>query len=191
MFDHTPIDAAQRVDSLFASWVGEDSSSLELENHSLDNLSFKIRVGGIQFVAIMRSLADTPTIAAVLHKFEREPLEPGIHPLIVVPYMGEVGDRLCREAGVAWMDLSGNARIQVGNLFIHVSGNPNEFKRVGRPSNAFAAKSSRITRYLLQHPNDSFLQAELAEATGLDPGYTSKIVHRLEERREDRIATEM
>lgn len=183
MFEPSPIDDAARVDSLFASWLDSESIQLELKNHPIDDLSFGLRVGHVQFLGMMRSLGDTPTIAAALEKFKRASLKPRVHRLLVVPFMGEVGDRLCREAGVSWVDLSGNAYIRADKLFIHVSGNPNEFKRVGRPSNVFAAKSSRITRYLLQHPKDSFLQAELADATGLDPGYTSKIVHRLEELR--------
>lgn len=183
MVQLSPIDDAQRVDYLLGSWLDPESIQLELQNHPIDDLSFGLRVGHVEFLGLMRSLGDAPTIAAALEKFKRAALKPKVHRLLVVPYMGDVGDRLCREAGVSWVDLSGNAHIRADKLFIHVSGNSNEFKRVGRPSNVFAAKSSRIARHLLQHPSDSFLQVELADSTGLAPGYTSKIVHRLEELR--------
>ena len=41
-------------------------------------------------------------------------------PLIVVPYMGEVGRERCRQADVQWLDLSGNARIIAPGLRIFV-----------------------------------------------------------------------
>jgi hypothetical protein len=37
-------------------------------------------------------------------------------PLVAVPYMGEVGQRLCDEAEVCWLDLSGNAHLVAPGL---------------------------------------------------------------------------
>ncbi len=102
-------------------------------------------------------------------------------PLVVVPHMGQVGQKLCAERGAAWMDLSGNAMIVAPGLHIRVEGRPNRFKRPGRPRTAFAPKSSRIARWLLMHPERAMSQRELAEATGLDEGFTSRIVSTLDE----------
>jgi hypothetical protein len=65
-------------------------------------------------------------------------------------------------------------------LRIIIEGKPNKFGRRGRPSSAFAPKSARIARRLLIDPHRSFRQQELARETGLDDGFTSKIVRRLE-----------
>lgn len=62
-----------------------------------------------------------------------------------------------------------------------VDGQPNRFKRRGRPASAFAPKSARISRWLLRHPDVSTTQRELAGATGLSEGLTSKVVSRLEQ----------
>lgn len=102
-------------------------------------------------------------------------------PLLVVPYMWDVGRRLCEEAGIAWMDLSGNASIHAPGLHVNVEGNPNRFTRRGRPKNLFAAKASRIARVLLLAPSQHRRQQELVEETGLSKGYVSKVVSRLEE----------
>lgn len=104
-------------------------------------------------------------------------------PLVVVPYMGDIGRRLCEEANVAWLDLSGNASLfGRPGLRIHIEGKPNQFKVVGRPQNLFAPKSARIARCLLMAPVQAFSQRELAERTGLDEGFTSRIVRGMEER---------
>lgn len=107
--------------------------------------------------------------------------ESGVIPLVVVPYMGRVGQRLCEEAGIAWMDLSGNAWIHAPGLHVTVQGRPNRFSRRGRPRNVFAPKASRISRLLLLDPSSPRSQQELTEAAGLDKGYVSRVVRRLEE----------
>jgi hypothetical protein len=101
-------------------------------------------------------------------------------PVIVVPFMAEGGRRLCEQSKVSWFDLSGNAHIEAPGLRIHVEGKPNIFKRRGRPSTVFAPKSSRIVRTLLLEPRSSFSQRELAQTAGLDEGFTSKVVRKLE-----------
>jgi hypothetical protein len=95
--------------------------------------------------------------------------------------MGETGRRLCEEHELAWLDLSGNARIKAPGLFINVEGKPNRFKSAGRPPNLFAPKSSRIVRQLLIRPDRDLNQRELSKAADLDEGYTSRIVRRFEE----------
>jgi len=100
-------------------------------------------------------------------------------PLVCVPFMGEAGSRLCREMGIAWFDLSGNAWIRAQDLFIHVQGRPNLFKAKGRPADIFAPKSSRIARWLLIHFPVSFSQKELARSTDMDEGFVSRIVSRM------------
>ena len=99
-----------------------------------------------------------------------------------VPYMGEVGQRLCEEAKVCWLDLSGNAHFAPG-LRVTIEGKPNQFKRPGRPRSVFAPKSARIVRRLLIEPESTFSQRALAKAAGLDEGFTSRIVRQLEEQR--------
>ena len=93
--------------------------------------------------------------------------------------MGDVGRRVCEEAGVGWVDLSGNARIVVPGLRVVVDGRPNRFTTRGRPRSVFAPKSSRIVRWLLIHAGEFLKQREISRATGVDEGMTSRLVSRL------------
>jgi len=108
-------------------------------------------------------------------------LGPDMVPLLAVPYMGSIGRERCEEAGVSWLDLSGNARISAPGIRVRVEGRPNAFKRRGRPSSPFAPKAARIARWLLMHPDRWMSQREIALATLMDEGYTSRIVTRLED----------
>lgn len=100
-------------------------------------------------------------------------------PLVVVPFMGDVGRKACEEAGVSWLDLSGNANVSGPGLRLLVEGKPNRYRRRGRPASALAPKSARIARWLLLHPGRHMTQREIARATDMDEGFTSRIVARL------------
>lgn len=142
-----------------------------------------LRLGKHRFVVECKGNGSAASVAlAVEHlRSERSRVTSGVIPVVAVPFMGATGKRLCRGAGVSWIDLSGNAHVEAPGLRIHVEGKPNRFKRRGRPENVFAPKSSRITRWMLSRPKRSWRQQELAQATGLTEGYTSRVVRRLEE----------
>lgn len=101
---------------------------------------------------------------------------------VAVPYMGEAGAQACRDAGVSWFDLSGNADLRAPGLHVRVEGRPNRFLRRGRPGNALAPKGSRVARWLLMHPERAFLQREISKGAGVDEGLTSRVVRWLEVR---------
>jgi hypothetical protein len=141
-----------------------------------------LKIGEHTFVAEVKSSSARTSLLSAFTQLDANASKfgPKAIPLVVVPYMGALGRRFCDEHGLAWLDLSGNAHIKAPGLLINVQGQPNRFKRPGRPSNLFAPQSSRIARHLLIEPHRSFTQRELSKATGLDEGYTSRIVRRLE-----------
>lgn len=138
---------------------------------------------GFRFLLESRSSGDAAPVTMALKQVQHRArqLRKKVIPLIVVPYMGDVGRKLCEEAGISWIDLSGNAHIVAKGFRVHIEGRPNRFKRPGRPSNVFAPKSARICRWLLLHPGEALTQREIAQATAMDEGFTSRIARKLEQ----------
>jgi len=142
-----------------------------------------IVIGGYTFVIEWKGSGALPQVSRAVEQARHYASLLGGHaiPLVAVPFMGSAGRALCDEANVGWLDLSGNARLIAPGLRVKVEGQPNRFKGPGRPADVFAPKSSRIARWLLMHPNRAWTQRELATATKMGEGFTSRIVAKLEE----------
>jgi hypothetical protein len=140
-----------------------------------------VEIAGATYVIDFRSSSSTAQIVVAIEQVRAaaSTARPGTIPLVAVPFMGPVGRQRCENAGVSWLDLSGNARIIAPGIRILAEGRPNRFKSRGRPSSVFAPKSARIARWLLMHAGDRLTQREIARATDMDEGFTSRIVSRL------------
>jgi len=141
-----------------------------------------VEQGSVRMAVELKGAGDSAAVgtAIVAAKNGASRIGPKVLPVVAVPYMGDVGKKLCADAGVSWFDLSGNAHIIAPGLRILIEGKPNRFVRRGRPASVFAPKSARIARRLLIEPKRAWRQQDLARATGLDDGFTSRIVQRLE-----------
>ena len=136
---------------------------------------------GLSFVVEWKSSGSPRHVAGAIRTLERakDSFPDETVPLLAVPYMGEAAQALCARAELPWLDLSGNARIVVPGIFYQNLGNPNQFRRPGRPESAFGPKGARITRRLLMEPTRPVRQRTLAASTDLDEGHTSRIVGKL------------
>jgi hypothetical protein len=139
-------------------------------------------IGDIPFVAEVQSDGG---VNAVRKGAEQLRQSGDAVPILVVPYMSASGRRRCEDAGLSWMDLSGNAGLHLlhkkTHVVVTVEGQPDKFRGPGRPRNAFAPKAARVVRLLLADPERRLTQAEIAEASHLGAGYVSRIVRYLED----------
>jgi len=156
----------------------------EPEPPSAGGLDLILRGRDAMYGIEYKSAGDAASVGAALRQLRHFPRDKGSRtphvPIVAVPYMGETGRRLCDEAGVSWIDLSGNAWIETPSRQIRILGNRNRFLARGRPANVFAPKSSRVIRTLLMEPRRAFSQAELVAASGVDRGRVSRLVRRME-----------
>jgi hypothetical protein len=128
----------------------------------------------------VKSAASPGVVASAAEQMARLAPRDGIA-VLVVPFMTAAGAKAAADRDLNWFDLSGNARIRAKDLYVAVQGRPNQFAARGRPSSAFAPKSSRVARTLLLEPERWWRQKELSEHTDLDAGRVSRVVRRLED----------
>lgn len=164
-----------------ARLLGSDESELCMESPDPAGADARIHGAGVHFAVQVTTRASAAAVrdaAARLHDairmFGDNPI-----PLVAVPFMGEVGRKLCRHVGVNWLDFSGNGQIVADGLRINVQGHPNRYKGPGRPENVFAPRSTRVTRWLLTNWPEEYTQRELANRTAIGEGFVSRIVRRL------------
>ena len=138
-------------------------------------------VGAHSFALEWKRSGSLNQVALAIHQINeaRNGLPDGAIPLLAVPYMGEPARERCAQAGLQWLDLSGNARIVAPGVFYQNLGHSNLFRRPGRPESAFGPKGSRIARRLLIDAGETVRQRTLATSTGLDEGHVSRIVGKL------------
>ena len=102
-------------------------------------------------------------------------------PVLAAPYLSPDRQSLCREAGVYFMDLSGNVFIAHGSFYVERIGLPNKYPEKRQRRYAFSDKASLILREMLKDPKRQWGIRELAEKIGLDPGYVSRMAKSLSE----------
>lgn len=170
------------VASRLCELLGLASSDAVMRTEVPGRVDAVVDLAGFTFVITWRGSGAAAPVhtAAVDARSTAAALGPRAIPLVAVPFMGAAGQERCARAEVAWVDLSGNARIFAPGIRVNIDGQPNRFKRRGRPSSAFAPKSARIARWLLMNPETPATQREIALATQMDEGFTSRIVSRLE-----------
>jgi hypothetical protein len=167
--------------NLLKAWLSDDAA-ITVPRANDGKADLIVRDGNATLVVEVKRLAEPGWLGGAVEQVRAAARNVGRSavPVIAVPYMAEGGRKLCEQAKLSWFDLSGNAHIEAPGLRIHVEGKPNIFKRLGRPSTVFSPKSSRIVRVLLLESKSAFSQRELAKKTGLDEGFTSKVVRKLE-----------
>jgi len=180
----TEAQAVPQVVELLADLFARSPKTVRVRHAgAAEAYDYAIAVAGRRFIAQYKTNASAGSVAAAIDRLKRvgDTKPNGQNLLVIVPYMGEVGRRLCDSAGNSWLDLCGNAKITASGMRIWIEGRPNKFIDRGRPPNLFAAKSSRVARQLLLDPQRFQSQAQIAQQTGLGDGYVSKIVRRLEQ----------
>jgi len=178
-------DALKKIVDLLAEWLKVSKKEIRTKDQFHNkNVDGHFKVGKYEFIIELKAGSNSAQVSSAIQTFKKNRIQSQapIIPLVVVPFMGDVGRKLCEDSGVSWADLSGNADISAPNLRIFIGGQPNLFKNLGRPSSPFAPKSARIARWLLINADKSMTQRELSFATNMDEGFTSRIVSRLEEK---------
>ncbi len=176
-----PLD---RVKLALREILGLKADLIQRKSNS-QNADMLLNAPDVEFPVEWKAVGDAANVGSAVRqlsplKKDKKGRSKAVVPIVAVPFMGETGRRLSAEAGISWIDLSGNAWIDAPGRHIRILGHPNRFASKGRPANVFAPKSSRIVRALLMAPEREFTQGELVEASGVDKGRVSRLFRRLE-----------
>jgi len=98
---------------------------------------------------------------------------------LVVPHMGASGSKVCRAAGVGYLDCCGNAYLRFNSVIVQISGRRNRFGARKRPRTLFNDKATIPLRILLERPGELVTTREIAERGGLSLGWVSQILQQL------------
>lgn len=105
-----------------------------------------------------------------------------LYPLVVAPYISPEGQRFCREAGVGYLDLAGNAFLRFDGVLVDRASPKPPPRAKARLRRLFAPKSSRIIRALLEQPAERWTLARLAQEATVSLRTTHLVINALEEK---------
>ena len=95
--------------------------------------------------------------------------------VLIAPYLSPASRELCRENGVSFLDVEGNARLAFGTVFIDrlISDKPPSERREFK--SLFMPKSARVLRVLLRNPKRVWRVVDLADAAAISLGHVSNV----------------
>jgi hypothetical protein len=103
------------------------------------------------------------------------------YPVILAPFISPAGAIICREAGIGYIDFSGNCALQFDQVYIEKEGRPNRFSEKRVLKSLFYPKGERILRVLLSNPGQCWKMQTLANAAKVSLGLCAKVKQRLED----------
>jgi hypothetical protein len=106
----------------------------------------------------------------------------GVYPIFAAPFISEAAAGICRDAGIGYMDLSGNCRLAFDGIYIERQGRPNLFVSNRSLRSLYQARSSRVLRVLLGNPNRGWTLLDLSAEAGVSLGQVFNVKTALLER---------
>ena len=106
---------------------------------------------------------------------------PNAYGVFIAPYISPKSAKICEDAGVGYMDLSGNCKIAFQQVYIYRENFPNKFTIKASLSSLYSPKSERIIRVLLTFPYRPWRTLELAGEASVSPGMITHVKKKLGE----------
>lgn len=116
-----------------------------------------------------------------LQAFKRENRD--VYPLLIVPYMSPNAQLLAKAEGIGFLDLAGNAWLDLEQAYVERIGRHPERVPARPIRRVFAPVSSRVIRALLESPKQTWTLSTLAAEATVGLPLASRVVRRLAEDR--------
>lgn len=136
--------------------------------------------GSIRRLLLVAAANSEPRqLRALLPRLRQLASSPGLWTGLLVPHMGAAGARLCREAGIGYLDCCANAYMRFNSVAVQIHGNRNRFTERKQVRTLFHDKATIPLRVLLQKPGAWMTTREIADRGGLSLGWVSQILQQM------------
>lgn len=112
----------------------------------------------------------------LLRRYQTEPM---IYGVLVVPFISARSAAICKEAGIGYVDLSGNCSIVFQQVFISRENMGNQYPFKTSLSSIYSPKSERILRVLLGYPYQIWKSIDLAREAQVSLGMITQVSKKL------------
>jgi len=107
------------------------------------------------------------------------------YPVIIAPYISQLGKKICKKIGFGFLDLSGNAYLDFDSFYMEIEGKPNRFRYPSEPTGLFNPKAERILRFYLLKDSEKQVSGNsyriITKEIGVSLGQLSKVNKKLDE----------
>jgi len=101
------------------------------------------------------------------------------YPVLVAPFISSRGRGLCKEMGLGFVDLSGNAFLRFNGILIERWGKESIAKEKRIQKHLFSTKATWVIRRLLSEPERAWKFEELSAEAAVSIGQAYKVVNKL------------
>lgn len=146
------------------------------------DLSFDVTANGTRWKLLVEvKSSGEPRIArgAIQRILATAPKGEGQYGVLAAPYIGEETQKICKQAGVGFIDLAGNCRLVFDKIFVERRGFPKPEAERRPLRSLFSPKASRILRVLYEAPKQPWQVQRLAREARVSLGLAAKVKQRL------------
>ncbi|MEE9118885.1 MAG: type IV toxin-antitoxin system AbiEi family antitoxin [Calditrichia bacterium] len=102
------------------------------------------------------------------------------YPVLVAPFISLRGRKMCKELGLGFVDLSGNAYLKFGSVLIERMGKESRAKEKRLQKSLFTEKSTWVIRKMFSKQDHKWKIEELARESNVSLGQAYKVINKLE-----------
>jgi len=108
--------------------------------------------------------------------------QPDVVPVFIAPYISPKSAEICKLDSTGYVDLAGNCRVVLENVFIEREGRPNPYSEKRDLQSVYSPKASRVVRVLLVNPGMAWKVQDLAGEAEVSLGLVANVKKCLEDR---------
>ncbi len=102
------------------------------------------------------------------------------YPVLVAPFVSSRGRKMCKELGLGFVDLTGNAYLKFNSVLIERWGKESKTKETRLLKSLFTEKSTWTIRKMFSNLNREWKMEELANESNVSLGQAYKVITKLE-----------